>query len=78
MTDHATEPVEVGDIVQLDPEQTANDQFAGCLMVVTEVKVWGVQGYVRVPGKTIGGNAYYRASFGTFAHTGGKAKWISE
>lgn len=35
----------VGEIVQLDPIKTGNKMFAGCLMVVSEIKSWGVQGY---------------------------------
>lgn len=67
--------VEVNDIVQLDPMKTANPAFRACLMIVTEVKKWGVQGYVQVP--TDGaGQAYYRAENGTFEPTGGKAVWI--
>lgn len=66
-----------GDIVQLDPEKTANNAFAGCLMVVTEVKAWGVQGYVQGLGtrESRGGQAYYRAETGTFERTNGRAVW---
>jgi hypothetical protein len=67
--------VDVGDIVQLDPERTAH--FAGCLMVVTALKTWGVQGYVQALGENgePGGRSYYRAVHGTFQPTGGKAIW---
>lgn len=70
--------VQPGDIVQLDPEKTKNKAFAACLMIVTEVKSWGVQGYVQALGTAgeIGGQAYYRAEFGTFEVTGGRAPWI--
>lgn len=69
--------IEPGDIVQLDPEKTQNKAFAACLLIVTEVKKWGVQGYVQALGtrEEIGGSAYYRAEHGTFAATGGKAEW---
>jgi hypothetical protein len=69
--------IEVNDIVQLDPEKTKNKAFAGCLMVVSEVKGWGVQGYVQSLGtrEESGGQAYYRAETGTFEPTGGKAVW---
>lgn len=73
-------PVAVGDIVQLDPEQTGNPAFAACLLTVTEVKAWGVQGYVQALGETreaMGGQAYYRAAWGTFAATGGRAVWTA-
>lgn len=70
----------VGMIVQLDPFETKNKMFAGCLMVVTEVKLWGVQGYVQGLGEKgeLGGRAYYRAELGTFEFTGGQAVWVAE
>ena len=49
-------------VVQLN-ERTENKSFIACFMVVTEVKTWGVIGYVTIPGK---GAAYYRAKSGTF------------
>lgn len=57
-----------GTVVQLNPFTTSNKMFAGCLMVVTEVKSWGVQGYVQSLGKNEepGGQAHYRAVTGTF------------
>ena len=69
--------IHVGDIVQLDPCTTTNPMFRGCMMVVTEVKGWGVQGYVQALGKdeTIGGQAYYRAVTGTFIRCG-QAYWL--
>ena len=77
MTIHA---VEVHDIVQLSPTNTENKMFACALMVVTEVKMWGVQGYVQSLGEKgeMGGQAYYRAAHGTFEPTGGKVVWIPE
>ena len=36
-----------------------NQMFNGCLMVVEELKPWGAQGYVQIPGK---GRAFYRAT----------------
>lgn len=67
--------VNVGDIVQLDPFKTGNKMFAGCLMIVTEIKSWGVQGYVQSLGENQepGGQAYYRAESGTFEPTKGQA-----
>lgn len=65
-----------GDIVQLDPHTTHNPLFAGRLLVVTEVKPWGVQGYVHNAGTD--GAAYYRAETGTFEPTGGRAPWVLE
>lgn len=71
------EELKVGDIVQLDPEKTGNKMFAACLMIVSEVKAWGVQGYVQSLGANgePGSQAYYRAATGTFERTHGKAVW---
>jgi hypothetical protein len=69
---------EPGDIVQLSPT-TTNTAFACCLLVVTEVRQWGVQGYVQALGDTReapGGQAYYRAKWGEFEPTGGRAVWM--
>lgn len=67
-----------GDIVQLDPEETENEAFRGCLMTVTEVKTWGVQGYVYpapAGSVTVDGLAFYRATNGRFQPTGGTTVW---
>jgi hypothetical protein len=57
--------VDVHDVVQIDP---AHDEvFGGCLLVVTEVKGWGVQGFVQVPGQ---GQAYYRVRTEACARVG--------
>lgn len=63
-----------GDVVQLDPATTENPKFAGCLMIVDKTYSWGIQGYVPVLVDG-GGQAYYRATWGTFESTGGKAVW---
>ena len=70
--------IQVGDIVQLDPVTTTNPMFRGCMMVITEVKSWGVQGYVQAIGtrEQIGGQAYYRAVNDTFERCG-KAVWVA-
>jgi hypothetical protein len=73
--------IKPGEIVQLDPEKTKNKSFGGCLMIVTDVKEWGVQGYVQSFGQSrdeLGGQAYYRAENGTFEATGGTAVWMVE
>lgn len=59
----------VHDVVQINPEV---DGFGGCLILVTEVRTWGVQGFVQVP---CGGQAHYRAKFDQIEHTGGRAVW---
>lgn len=68
-----------GDIVQLHPEKCRNQMFAACLMVVTEPKSWGAQGYVQglgENGKQVG-QAYYRATWEEMERTGGKAPWVA-
>ena len=67
---------DVGSIVQLNPGTVKNIAFTGTFMVVTEVKDWGVMGYVQSLGtrdKT-GGQAYYRAEWDEFELCG-KAEW---
>jgi hypothetical protein len=71
-------PIEVGDIVQLNPETTRNRMFAGCMMVVTEKKDFGAQGYVQGLGENgePAGQAYYRARWEEMEQTGGRAAWM--
>ena len=69
--------IEPGDVVQLDPEKTANISFGGCFMIVREVNSFGVTGYVPDLGRRIdetGGVAPYRAIKGTYKKVG-KAAW---
>lgn len=67
-----------GEIVQLHPEKCRNLMFAASLLVVDEVKSWGVQGYVQALGENgeTGGQAWYRAHWEEFERTGGTAVWI--
>ena len=62
----------VCDIVQIDPAH--DDTFGGALMVVTEPKEWGAQGYVHGLGQ---GEAYYRCGWAHMELVG-KAIWIAE
>jgi len=62
--------VEIGDIVQVDPSK---EVFGACMVVVTEVKSWGIQGYVQSAG--VEGQQYIRLNFEDFESTGGKAIW---
>jgi hypothetical protein len=75
-TDH--EPWEAGDIVQLVPGKTGNPMFEGCLMIVTELKSWGVMGYVQALGQDgkPGGQAYYRARFEEVEWCGKATWWV--
>lgn len=72
MTGHEYETtVEVGDVVQIDPEH--DDTFGGCLLVVSNKHVWGVRGYVQVPGlqhtyHDVGFNAIERIGIAHWLH----------
>jgi hypothetical protein len=74
--------VKVSSVVQLSPEPNVcrNPMFAGCFLVVTELKSFGVQGYVTGLGKdgNPGGQFYYRANWDEFEGPIGDAIWIAE
>jgi hypothetical protein len=63
--------IKVGDIVQVNP---GVETFGGCMVVVTELKDWGVQGYVQNAG--VSGQAYIRLKTNEFEPTSGKAVWV--
>ena len=65
--------IEVNDIVQVDP---LFETFGGCMVVVTEVKDWGIQGYVQSAG--VEGLQYIRLKTEMFETTGGKAVWVAQ
>ena len=65
--------VEVHDIVQVEPHL---EMFGGCLVVVTELKEFGIQGYVQSAG--IQGQQYIRLKTDQFEPTGGKAVWVAQ
>ena len=73
-------PIELknGDVVQINPE-IKDSFFAGCLMVVTEPKSFGAQGYVKIPGKRgeQPRHAYCRIKFEDMEFVG-HAVWIVE
>jgi hypothetical protein len=69
--------LKVGEIVQIDPAHTderGEQWFGACLMVVTEPKSWGAQGYVQSAG--VPGQQYYRCKFEHMEPTGGMAPWV--
>jgi len=53
-----------GDVIQITD---SNDKWYGVILIVSEVKSWGVQGYVTMP---LQGDAYYRIDFGKFELVG--------
>jgi len=64
--------IQIYDVVQITPEKPG--YFRGCFMVVTEVKTWGVQGFVAVPRREgIPLQAYYRAEWSDIEHIGASA-----
>lgn len=69
-------PLEPYDIVQVSPNY-GNSNWQGCLVVVTEVKNWGIKGYVILPGdpERPAAPAYVRIETGGFEHTGGRVEW---
>lgn len=56
--------IEIGSLVQINPE-TKNKMFAGCIVVVTGIKSWGIQGYVQTLGtdSKLGGQAFLRPTW---------------
>ena len=68
--------LEVGDVVQVDPEKQG--AFGGCLLVVTEPKSFGAQGYILSPynfdAVRCDGIAYLRVNFADIEYVG-KIQW---
>lgn len=64
--------LEVHDIVQVDPNY---EVFGGCMVVVTELKDFGIQGYVQSAG--VPGQQFIRLKFESFEPTGGKSVWVA-
>ena len=71
--------LEIGSLVQLNPATVRNKMFAACIMVVTESKEWGAQGYVQAFGENgePGGQAYYRATWEEMELVG-HAEWRTQ
>ncbi len=65
--------VNVGSIVQINIG-FIDEKFKCCLVVVDEVKGWGVSGYIIIPGK---GNAYIRLDYKDIELVG-ECKWMVE
>ena len=70
-------PIAVGDVVQIDPE-IPGKTFAGCFGVVTDVHKWGVTLYVALPvvGDTLPDQAFLRVEARYLARVG-EAEWMS-
>ncbi len=61
----------IGEIVQVRPEK---EMFGACMVVVSETKTWGLQGYVQSAG--VNGQQYIRLKHDEVERTGGMAVWI--
>lgn len=78
----STHSLQVGDVVQLNPDTVKNKAFAACMLTVTEVKAFGCVGYVQPLGtrmcshgdRIISGQAYYRAEWAEMEYVG-KSVW---
>lgn len=64
--------LERGSIIQAN--ENAKD-WQGCVMIVDEVRNWGVQAYLRIPAQ---GNAYIRLKYDQFDDLNAKAALVSE
>jgi hypothetical protein len=58
----AAETISDRDVVMI-----LGDHWNGCLVLVTEVRAWGIQGFVRIP---MSGDAYIRVANGDFVRVG--------
>ena len=65
--------ITIGSVVQINPEH--DTRFGACFLVVSELKSFGVHGYVTVPGEKAG-NAYYRVAFEHVVYIG-EAEWAA-
>lgn len=68
---------ELRDIVQIDP-RVAPTQYGGCLLVVTEVYVGKVVGYLPAWGMQQDGLVYLSIGTDLIRHTGGRVFWDME
>jgi hypothetical protein len=64
--------VAVGDVIQLDP--AAHEAFGGCLLIVEEVRTWGLVAAALIPQGGGPAHAPYRVAWGAFARIG-PAAW---
>lgn len=70
MDEEAGRNLRKGDIVQANPETT---EWGPSLVVVSEVKAFGIQGYTHVPRSQ--GDAFIRLKWADIETTGGRAVW---
>lgn len=78
----APEELAPGDVVQIGhvgPDGPANPGFSGCFMLVSEVRSWGVVGFVAMPQDREGppARAYYRETHANLTRIG-RAAFVPE
>lgn len=69
--------IDVGDVVQIDPATTTQGSFfGGCFMIITEVKSFGAQGFICMPGNRgeMPGAAFFRCKSEDMVRIG-RAEW---
>jgi hypothetical protein len=73
----ADAPPQVGEIVQAN--ENARNWFR-CLVVVSEIKSWGIQGFTTIPhpDRDQSGDAYIRLQWEEIERTGGHSRFITE
>jgi hypothetical protein len=71
--------LKIGDVVQLTPMIIKNVSFAGCFMIITELRSWGAIGYIPCVGKSREKPYiyHYRATFEEIVKIG-RAKYVLE
>jgi hypothetical protein len=70
-------PLAENDLIQVNEDGPPN--WFRCVLVVDEVKSWGVQAFCTVPNARDqpSGDAYMRLSFGEFDRLGVKSKFVA-
>jgi hypothetical protein len=63
----------VGEIVQANEKVP---HWFRCLVIVDEVKAWGIQGYTTVPGPQGPGDAFIRLQWDEILPTGGYTRFV--
>lgn len=68
--------IEVGDVVQVDPESAIGKEWGPQLVIVTDPRPWGVKGYfLHAQERGDVGPAYIRLPNGSFERVG-RAVWM--
>lgn len=77
MTDFSeAAPPQIGEIVQANEKAP---HWFRCLIIVEEIKPWGIQGFTTIPNKERGpGDAYIRLQWDEIERTGGHTIFITE